>query len=89
MELIFGRQFGTQIFDYIRNTKDKKHVIYGLDADLIIIGLNNLPDEQQDPMARWILEELQDEQKWDTAFANSLPQLEQLAKKALKEHQNK
>lgn len=54
-----------------------------------IIGLNNLPDEQQDPMARWILEELQDEQKWDTAFANSLPQLEQLAKKALKEHQNK
>lgn len=54
-----------------------------------IIRLNNLPNEQQDPMARWILEELQDEQKWDTAFANSLPQLEQLAKKALKEHQNK
>lgn len=31
-----------KIFDYIRNTKNKKHVIYGLDADLIIIGLNNL-----------------------------------------------
>ena len=31
-----------KIFDYIRGTKNKKHVIYGLDADLIIIGLNNL-----------------------------------------------
>ena len=31
-----------KIFDYIRGTINKKHVIYGLDADLIIIGLNNL-----------------------------------------------
>ena len=31
-----------KIFDDIRTTKHKNHVIYGLDADLIIISLNNL-----------------------------------------------
>lgn len=31
-----------KIFDDIRKTKGKNHVIYGLDADLIIISLNNL-----------------------------------------------
>ena len=31
-----------KIFDYIRTTSGKNHVIYGLDADLIIISLNNL-----------------------------------------------
>jgi hypothetical protein len=50
--------------------------------------LSRLPDDQQDSMARWILEELQDEQRWDTAFSNSLPQLEQLAQKALADHQS-
>lgn len=31
-----------KIFDYIRTTTGNNHVIYGLDADLIIISLNNL-----------------------------------------------
>lgn len=52
-----------------------------------IMELNNLPDDQQNTMAQWILEELQDDKKWDDAFANSLPQLEQLAKKALIDYQ--
>lgn len=48
--------------------------------------LSQLSDEQQDTMAQWILEELEDEKRWDTAFAESLPQLEQLAKKALEDY---
>lgn len=48
-----------------------------------IAELSRLPDEQQDSMAQWILEALEDEQRWDAAFAASLPQLEQLAKRAL------
>lgn len=50
------------------------------------VALSSLPDEQQNSMAQWILEELEDEQRWDTAFANSLPQLEQLAQKALDDY---
>lgn len=51
-----------------------------------IAELNRLPDEQQNTMAQWILEELEDDRRWDAAFANSLPQLEQLAKKALEDY---
>ena len=51
-----------------------------------IAELNRLPDEQQNSMAQWILEELKDDRRWDAAFANSLSQLEQLAKKALEDY---
>ena len=50
--------------------------------------LSRLSDDQQDSMAQWILEELEDERRWDTAFSNSLPQLEQLAQKALEDHRD-
>jgi hypothetical protein len=53
-----------------------------------IAELSRLPDEQQNTMAQWILEELEDDQRWDAAFANSLPQLEQLAKKALADYRD-
>lgn len=53
-----------------------------------IAELSRLPDEQQNSMAQWILEELEDERRWDAAFASSLPQLEQLAKKALSDYQS-
>lgn len=36
-----------KIFDIIRRTKMKTHVVYGLDADLIIIGLNNLNETNE------------------------------------------
>jgi len=49
--------------------------------------LSRLSDDQQDSMAQWILEELEDEQRWNAAFSSSLPKLEQLAKKALEDHQ--
>jgi hypothetical protein len=47
-----------------------------------IAELNKLPASQQDTMAQWILEELEDEARWEQTFAKSLPQLEQLARKA-------
>ncbi|MCI0710108.1 MAG: hypothetical protein L0154_08090 [Chloroflexi bacterium] len=53
-----------------------------------IAELSRLTDEQQNIMAQWILEELEDDRRWDTAFANSLPQLEQLAKKALADYRD-
>lgn len=49
--------------------------------------LTQLPENQQDTMAKWILEMLQDEQQWDAAFARSLPQLERMANKALDDFQ--
>lgn len=51
-----------------------------------IAELNQLPETQQDRLAQWIMEELEDERQWDDAFANSLPQLEQLAQKALQDY---
>ena len=40
-----------------------------------------LPPEKQDFIATIILEELEDERKWDKAFAESQDQLAQLAQK--------
>jgi hypothetical protein len=45
--------------------------------------ISKLPEEQQEVFTQWILDELEDEARWDRAFANSLPQLEKLGKKAL------
>jgi len=48
-----------------------------------IAELTKLPEDQQETMAQWILDELEDETRWDQAFAKSLPHLENLANKAL------
>lgn len=48
--------------------------------------LSKLPEDDQQRMAEWILDELEDGLRWDQAFANSLPQLEQLGKKALEDY---
>jgi hypothetical protein len=52
-----------------------------------IAELAKLPETQQDSMAQWILDELEDEARWDVAFADSLPQLEKLGKEALEDYQ--
>lgn len=52
-----------------------------------IAALNRLPEAQQESMAKWILEELEDEAQWEQAFAGSLQQLEKLALKALDDYQ--
>ncbi len=45
-----------------------------------------LPPEEQEAFARWILEELASERRWDEAFANSADALAKLADEALAEH---
>jgi hypothetical protein len=51
-----------------------------------IAELAKLPEARQERIAEWILAELNDDTRWDTAFVNSLPQLELLGKKALDDH---
>lgn len=51
-----------------------------------IAELSKLPEAQQENMAQWILDELQDDARWDQAFSTSLPSLEALAKKALEDY---
>jgi hypothetical protein len=46
-----------------------------------IAAVQLLPPEKQDPIASLILEELADDEKWDTAFANSQDALTKLASK--------
>ena len=45
-----------------------------------------LPPEEQDAFARWLLEELEDERRWQKSFAESADFLEQLADEALADH---
>jgi hypothetical protein len=47
-----------------------------------IVEMTKLPEDQQDAIATWILEELQDDQAWDAAFATSQDKLAKLAEKA-------
>ena len=44
-----------------------------------------LPDQQQDAIASLILEEIEDEARWDEAFSRSLDVLERLAAEAEEE----
>ncbi|TVR20608.1 MAG: hypothetical protein EA396_10085 [Anaerolineaceae bacterium] len=52
-----------------------------------IAELTKLPEDQQETMAQWILDELEDEARWEQAFAASLPQLKKLGDQALKDYQ--
>ena len=47
---------------------------------------SKLPAQEQDDLAAAIFEEMRSEHAWDAALAGSLPQLEQLAEEALREH---
>ncbi|WP_414566661.1 MULTISPECIES: hypothetical protein [unclassified Anabaena] len=51
-----------------------------------IIQLKSLPASQQDAMARMILEELEDEKRWDEAFERSSDALAFLASQAMAEY---
>jgi hypothetical protein len=48
--------------------------------------VSKLAESQQDSFARWLLEELASEQRWDKAFNDSQDLLSQLAEEALAEH---
>ncbi len=45
-----------------------------------------LPDDQQDALAALLLEEIEDEARWDAAFAGSQDVLAQMAAEAMEEH---
>ena len=47
-----------------------------------IVEISKLPEDQQDAVAAWILDELQDEQAWDASFASSPDKLAKLAARA-------
>ncbi|HAS50806.1 MAG TPA: hypothetical protein DCS21_03300 [Gammaproteobacteria bacterium] len=50
--------------------------------------VSKLPELQQDSFARWLLEEIASEQRWDKSFSDSQDLLSQLAKEALAEHRS-
>ena len=47
---------------------------------------SRLPEQEQDALAAWLLEELAAERKWQIAFAASPDALAQLAEEALVEY---
>ncbi len=47
---------------------------------------SKLQEREQDAFARWMLQELESEQRWDELFANSQDELAFLANEALEEH---
>lgn len=49
---------------------------------------SKLPEREQNTIARWLIEEINSDAKWDKLFANSEDQLETLAKNALKNFDN-
>ncbi len=52
----------------------------------VLCEVYKLPPEQQDAIATIILEELEDERRWDKAFAESQEILSKMASEALEEH---
>jgi len=47
---------------------------------------SELPETEQDSLAKWLLEELESEREWDRLFAQSQDALRRLAKEALEAH---
>ena len=54
--------------------------------DIAFTKLAKLPTEEQERIARWLLEELQDEELWANQFARSQDLLSKLADEARDEH---
>lgn len=52
-----------------------------------IAQLKTLPTDKQDAIATLILEEIEEEQRWDESFARSPSLLAQLATEAMAEYQ--
>lgn len=51
-----------------------------------ISALEDLPENEQDAVADWLLAELESERRWDELFARSPALLEKMAAEALAEH---
>lgn len=50
------------------------------------VEASKLDASEQDTLARWILEELESERRWDQLFAESQDELGIMAQEALEEH---
>jgi hypothetical protein len=50
---------------------------------------SRLPDIEQNALARWLLEEIESERKWEKIFAESEDELGRLALEALSEDEEK
>ena len=48
-----------------------------------------LPEVEQDALARWLLEELASERRWEELFAQSHDRVAEMADEALDEHRRK
>jgi hypothetical protein len=49
---------------------------------------SKLPNVEQNSLARWVLEEIASETRWEKTFAESEPVLSRLAREAMKEHRS-
>jgi len=47
---------------------------------------SRLADDEQDSLAKLLLEEIKSERRWDRAFSSSADRLSELADEALEEH---
>lgn len=52
----------------------------------VVEKARKLPDSEQDAIAAIMLEELEDEMRWEKAFAHSQDALAKLAQEAMAEH---
>lgn len=50
------------------------------------VEASKLEASEQDTLARWILEELESERRWDQLFTGSQDELALMAQQALEEH---
>jgi hypothetical protein len=50
--------------------------------DDVLAKLSALPAEEQERIARWLLDELEDEERWDKQFSKSQDALKKLADEA-------
>jgi hypothetical protein len=50
------------------------------------VKASKLPEVEQNVLARWVIEELASERRWEQAFAESEDTLSKLAHEALREH---
>ena len=54
--------------------------------DRAIVEVSRLPEDEQDAIGAWLLEELKSEASWAKSFSRSHDQLSSLATEALAEH---
>ena len=55
----------------------------------VFAEVGKLPEIEQNALAKWILNELSSEKRWDKEFTESEKTLEKLANEALTEHKKK